>query len=364
MGRENSINWCKFVITMKKLSPEYFLDQRRLVSHILFFIIAVIAVFVVSWKEGISNSFSVKLRFFLLLFIQLEVFLFIASKLFTGLKTGMTRSEITGIIVSRFVLFIIACFISAFIIFLLFKYIDTWILQGDMKDVLNQFLVYEFNGWFKSTIGGLTFGAIVFIVIQWQDALKREQKLREENLIFQNETLKNQVNPHFLFNSLNTLSALVSTNPETAEKFINRLASVYRYILENSRKDKVPLQSELEFIRDYFELHKIRDGEKILLKTDAPEPGKYEILPVSLQILVENAIKHNMATRENPLFISIYIENKSVIVRNNLQKMGVQLQSTKIGLRNLAERVRLTTGSELIIEETNSEFIVKIPLIV
>ena len=92
-------------------------------------------------------------------------------------------------------------------------------------------------------------------------------------------------------------------------------------------------------------------------------PEMYEILPVSLQILVENAIKHNMATRENPLNISLYIEDKHVIVKNNLQKMAVQLASTKIGLRNLAERVRLITGKVLIIEETGSDFIVKIPLL-
>ena len=95
-------------------------------------------------------------------------------------------------------------------------------------------------------------GAIIFIVLLWQASLKREQKLREEKLIFQNETLKNQVNPHFLFNSLNTLSALVSTQPEVAEEFIHRLSSIYRYILENSSRDRVTLDVELSFIRDYF----------------------------------------------------------------------------------------------------------------
>ena len=98
------------------------------------------------------------------------------------------------------------------------------------------------------------------------------------------------------------------------------------------------------------------------MQVTVKEPEKYEILPVSLQILVENAIKHNMATRDNPLNISIYIEDKHVIVRNNLQKMAAQLASTKIGLRNLSERVRLITGKALVIEETSSDFIVKIPL--
>lgn len=348
---------------MKKLTPEYFLNQGRPISHILYFLVALIAVAVVSISENNQNSFSEKLRFFLLLFIQLEVFLFIAGKLFTGLKTGKTRSEITVIILSRFVLFIVACFIAAIIIYLLFKYINTWINGNDLNTVLNDFLVFEFRWWFKSTMGGLTFGAIIFIVIQWQHALQREQKLREENLIFQNETLKNQINPHFLFNSLNTLSSLISSQPETADKFIGRLSSIYRYILENSQRDRVPLSSELAFIKDYFFLHQIRDEDKIMLDITIDDENKYFIMPVSLQILVENAINHNMATRENPLKISIYDEADYIVVKNNLQKKAIQFKSTQIGLRNLSERVKIISSRSIIIEETSDLFIVKIPLL-
>jgi len=123
------------------------------------------------------------------------------------------------------------------------------------------------------------------------------------------------------------------------------------------------LNEELSFIKDYFYLHKIRDDGKILLDIRVDESDKSEILPVSLQILVENAIKHNKATRESPLRISIYIENKHVIVKNNLQKMALQLKSTQIGLKNLAQRVSLISKKILIIEETNTDFIVKIPLL-
>jgi LytS/YehU family sensor histidine kinase len=125
----------------------------------------------------------------------------------------------------------------------------------------------------------------------------------------------------------------------------------------------VPLGVELSFIRDYFYLHKIRDDGKIQLEIGVDETDDSEIIPVSLQILIENAIKHNKATRESPLRILIYIENKHVVVKNNLQKMALQLESTQIGLRNLAQRVSLVTGKVLIIEETTVEFIVKIPLL-
>lgn len=120
---------------------------------------------------------------------------------------------------------------------------------------------------------------------------------------------------------------------------------------------------ELSFIKDYFFLHKIRDDGKIQLDINVDETDNSEILPVSLQILVENAIKHNKATRENPLRICIYVENKHVVVKNNLQKMAVQLKSTQIGLKNLAQRVSLISGKVLVVEETATDFIVKIPLL-
>ena len=124
----------------------------------------------------------------------------------------------------------------------------------------------------------------------------------------------------------------------------------------------VPLQSELDLLNRYFDLHRVRDEEKISLTIDYSYAGNYRILPVSLQILLENAIKHNSATRENPLKISVFFEDQHVVVRNNLQKKATQLKSTGIGLRNLAERIRLVTGKALFIEENDKYFTAKIPL--
>jgi LytS/YehU family sensor histidine kinase len=239
------------------------------------------------------------------------------------------------------------------------------LMNGEgLKYLLHDFFISDFKGWFRSTISGLSIGALIFVILLWQTSLRREQKLREQNLIFQNQTLKNQINPHFLFNSLNTLSALIPEHPDSAERFILKLSSIYRYILENSPKDSVPLKSELDFINDYFILHEVRDEGKIQLTIDARQTENFRILPVSLQILVENAIKHNMATRGNPLQISITADDNYISVRNNLQKMAVKLKSTEIGLKNLRERVRLSTGKDLIVEETNKEFIVKVPLMI
>jgi sensor histidine kinase YesM len=340
-----------------------FMNLRKPVSHIAILIFSLIVTIIISFTGKYPGHPPESFGVFILLFAQIEVFIYFGNRLFADLNFDNSPGEITRIILVRLMIFLATCLLVSMILFILSQYAGLWIKGEDLSKVFYNFIHYELRSWFKSTITGLSAGAIIFIVLLWQSSLRREQKLREEKLIFQNETLKNQVNPHFLFNSLNTLSALVNTQPDVAEEFINRLSSIYRYILENSSKDRVPLGVELSFIRDYFFLHKIRDDGKIQLEVKVNETDNSEILPVSLQILVENAIKHNKATRESPLKISIYIENKHVIVKNNLQKMAVQLKSTKIGLKNLAQRVRIMTGKALIIEETNTDFVVKIPLL-
>jgi two-component system, LytTR family, sensor kinase len=339
--------------------PYNILNQRKPVSHLAFLLFSLIF----SGLTAISGPYPFSITMFLMLFVQLEFFIYLGSRLFAGLSFDRSPGEITRIILFRFMIFMVACMVASFTLFILFKLANLWIMGGDAGEVIYDFFHYEITGWFRSTIFGLTLGAVIFIFLQWQTSLSREQKLKEENLVFQNETLRSQVNPHFLFNSLNTVSALIQSQPDVAERFINDLSSIYRYILENSQKDKIPLKLELDFITGYFNLHKIRDDGKIILNLDIIDAGNFEILPVSLQILIENAILHNMATRENPLTISIYVENKFVVVKNNLQKKATQLKSTKKGLGNLAERVRLITGRALIIEETSTDFIVKTPLI-
>jgi two-component system, LytTR family, sensor kinase len=347
-----------------KTQPIYnVLDLRKPVSHlsILAFSFLVTVILMLTGKYDNSPTFPFGL--FIMLFFQLEAFIYLGTLLFADLNFDKSPGEITRIVFFRFLIFLTGCLIVSMILFIALQYVGLWIGGEDMSKVIYNFIHFDIRTWFKSTITGLSVGAVIFIVLLWQTSLQREQKLREENLIFQNETLKNQVNPHFLFNSLNTLSSLLSTQPDIAEEFIHRLSSIYRYILENGSKNRVPLSLELSFIRNYFFLHKIRDDGKIQLEIKVDESDNSEILPVSLQILVENAVKHNKATRDSPLKILIYIENKHVIVKNNLQKMAVQLKSTQIGLKNLAQRVSLIAGKVLVIEETATDFIVKIPLI-
>ena len=348
---------------MKKLTLFDFFDQRRIISHISFVTFSIFVALIMRIFAREQYSSSDLIAIFVMVYLQMEVFIYFGNILFGKLNFNQSPGEITRIVLFRFMIFIAACLLISMILYIMLKIALSFLTGESTASVIPDFFRMEIADWFQSTIKGLMFGAVIFVVLLWQTSLRREQKLMEENLIFQNETLKSQVNPHFLFNSLNTVSSLIHSDPEKADRFINNLSSVYRYILENSQKDRIPLQSEIELINRYFDLHRVRDEEKMVLSIDYSDAEIYQILPVSLQILLENAIKHNIATRDNPLKISIYFEDQYIVVKNNLQKKATQMKSTGIGLRNLAERIRLISGKDLIIEETTDSFIVKLPLL-
>lgn len=299
----------------------------------------------------------------LLTFAQLEVFIWLGTWFFKSVQSDEKRY--IQKMLARLFLFYLTVLLISFVMFLgIFSF--HFIRNGNDSSLFFESffrLNYELKTFFIATAVGFGLGALFFFYAQWVEAIKRVQKLKQEKLIFQYETLKNQVNPHFLFNSLNTLSSLISMNVELSEQFIQKLSSVYRYILENREKELVPVSSELQFVEDYFYLQKIRDAEKIELNIEANKTNKVSILPVSLQMLVENAIKHNAATRKEPLCITIHFEGMDkLVVRNHLQKKMQFKDSSKIGLKNLNERCRLIINREIEIKETTDEFIVKVPV--
>ena len=191
---------------------------------------------------------------------------------------------------------------------------------------------------------------------------ERQQK---ENVISQLESLKNQVNPHFLFNCLNTLSALVHEDTEAAEKFIIKLTNVYRYVLDQKDKSLVRLDEELQFMRSFFFLQKIRFGENIHLSETGTSGNilNYYIPTLALQLLMENAIKHNIISHDKPLYIQVTVdEGLFLIVKNNYQKKE-NANNTGIGLNNLRERYSLITSQMPEFTIVNNSFIARIPLI-
>ena len=256
---------------MNTPSPYNFLNLRKPASHITFLVFSIIVTIITALTGKLNGSPADFVSVFIMLFAQLEVFIYLGNRLFANLNFDISPGEITRIVLIRFLIFLAGCMLVSITLFILLQYAGLWIAGEDLSEVAYNFIHTGIRAWFKTTIAGLSVGAIIFVVLLWQASLKREQKLREEKLIFQNETLKTQVNPHFLFNSLNTLSSLVATQPEVAEVFISRLSSIYRYILENSSRDRVQLSVELSFIRDYFYLHQIRDDGKIQLDINVDE---------------------------------------------------------------------------------------------
>ena len=233
----------------------------------------------------------------------------------------------------------------------------------DLSELWNQLIHHELNFANNRLFIWLMFFTIAFFYVLWQKSSKKEQLLSEEKLKFQYNNLKAQVNPHFLFNSLNTISELVYQDAGKADKTIQKLSAIYRYILENENTELISLDKEIEFVKEFFSLQKERDDDKIDLEIKTGSTEGIMVIPVSVQVLVENALKHNACSKNSPLRIRISRESDFVIVSNNIQRKSIPENSTKMGLQNLAERVKLATNKELIQKEENNEFIIKIPVI-
>ncbi len=197
----------------------------------------------------------------------------------------------------------------------------------------------------------------------WRELAINEERLKCEAIELQFTALKNQVNPHFLFNSLNTLSSLVYQNQETAVKFIKQLSDVYRYVLEQKDNELVRVGEEINFVKKFVFLQKIRFGDNLNIEIDVPDKKNQVVAPLSLQMLVENAIKHNIASSDKPLKIRVFCEDGYIIVKNKLQRKSVVKDSGGIGLGNIRSRYKFLTDKEFLVEETGDEFIVKIPVV-
>jgi LytS/YehU family sensor histidine kinase len=205
----------------------------------------------------------------------------------------------------------------------------------------------------------------IFILKKYRNSLAELERFKKENIEFNLEMLKNQVNPHFLFNSLNTLSSLIFTEQKAAAKFVRQLAKVYRYILENKETRMVRLRDELEILESYTYMQQFRFGENITFEFKIDEKKKsWKIVPLSLQMLIENAIKHNVISKKRPLKIEVFTdEYKNVVVKNNLQKKEKVSYSSGIGLKNIRSRYEYLNNRKIRVLEGKDYFIVKIPLV-
>jgi len=199
---------------------------------------------------------------------------------------------------------------------------------------------------------------------RWKKATVLAEQLKRENLQTQLDSLKKQVNPHFLFNSLNSLSSLISEDPSQAEIFLDELSKVYRYLLRNNEDDLTTLAAELQFIHSYCHLLKTRYGDSLLLLTHVEDHYLDHLLPpLTLQMLVENAVKHNRMMKESPLQIVLKTNEGKLVVCNNLQRKVRQVTSNRVGLSNIAKKYRLLQQGDIEVKDDGKEFAVIIPLI-
>lgn len=231
---------------------------------------------------------------------------------------------------------------------------------------------FQLGGLARHIVGSLLFASLVIIFFESlfnMNALniseKKQEQLMRQNAESQLEILKNQVKPHFLFNSLNTVISIIPDEPNKAIDYIQRLSKVYRYILEIKDNKLIPIQDELACIRDYVYMLQIRFGENLHFELNEKGLSNHNhIVPLSLQLLVENAVKHNIISNKRPLKIKIEKgENDNLLVSNNLQIKTQKLPSTGTGLSNIKGRYEILTDRKVDIIHSSENFTVSIPLL-
>ena len=197
----------------------------------------------------------------------------------------------------------------------------------------------------------------------------QEKKVKEQKIIAgtasaQFESLKNQIDPHFLFNSLNVLSSLIEENPENAQRFTTSLSKIYRYVLEQKDKELVSVTEELAFAKTYMNLLKMRFENSLFyeMPQEVPNP-EAKVVPLSLQLLLENTVKHNVVSEQKPLYIRIKIVENNLVIENDLQKKEVLGDRKGVGLQNIINRYGILTHRKVLIEETKNQFSVSLPIL-
>jgi sensor histidine kinase YesM len=197
----------------------------------------------------------------------------------------------------------------------------------------------------------------------WRSATIEREKYEKESAVARYESLKNQVNPHFLFNSFNALSNLVYEDQDKAVKFIKQLSEVYRYVLDTRDKEVVSVGQELKFLQSYVYLQHIRFGDKLKIMVDQIDEYAF-VAPLALQMLIENAIKHNVVSEDDPLMIRVYQNGDYIVVENNLQqKTTLGEPSVGVGLENISKRYSFLNNKKVEVIRNDGHFIVKLPIL-
>lgn len=288
------------------------------------------------------------------------IIIFIPDFLANWLRKKLPQRRLNFLRYSILLVFII---VFIFMIFYSFYWMGNQI--GDMEFPLGLFIDF----YLITTIIAVFAASLVesnYLSEQWEKETLKREMLEKEHLQAQFEVLKSQVNPHFLFNCFNTLAELINSDRQLATKFVQELSRVYRFVLDNRSNEIVELNNELKLFKSYLFLMQIRFGDNLRIHWNIPEDKtQFGIIPLTSQMLLENAVKHNIISRDKPLNIYIELdENDTLIFRNDLQKkIDSTSSSTKTGLQNIMNRYKYVADEAIEIRETANEFIVKVPLI-
>lgn len=235
--------------------------------------------------------------------------------------------------------------------------------EASYKFVINQ--PFWVRWWFIISAIVLTSGLIYWYVKAREKSVKKVERLQQEKIQFQFETLRNQVNPHFLFNSFNTLISIIEDSPNLAVEYVEQLSDFFRNIVNYRDKDIIPLKEELGLLQTYLFIQQKRFGSSLRLQINLSDAEKREtfIPPLTLQLLGENAIKHNAVSKETPLTINIFIQNERLLVENNINAKISKAPGAGMGLQNIVNRYTLLSKQKVIIKNTNNNFIVSLPVL-
>lgn len=205
----------------------------------------------------------------------------------------------------------------------------------------------------------------IYYYSRLKKSIREEEQAKQAIVQAQLDTLRNQAQPHFFFNSLNTLLDIIDQNTkDEAKEFVNRLAEVYRFILDSGNVNLISLGEELKFARAYIHIQKERFGENLAVKWEISDTALNKmIVPMSLQLLLENAVKHNVISRANPLTVRVSAEEDQLVVCNKIQPKSSKLPSTKLGLKNIKHRYALISKTPMHVENSMNEFSVSLPLL-
>jgi hypothetical protein len=326
-----------------------------------------IIIFVVLLLINIVNGYNVVLdyslfvQFFYIMLYTLALHManagvvLLTDRFFGGRRIGIKRL-IVG--------FAASFVVSVFIIVLLRMFEDV-VMEG--KTILQYFADERISNFYVAIVITLVITLslhIFYFYKNYQENRVKQQKIIAGTASAKFETLKNQIDPHFLFNSLNVLSSLIEENPENAQRFTTSLSKVYRYVLEQKDKELVSVAEELAFAKTYMNLLKMRFENSVFYEVQENLTNQDAmVVPLSLQLLLENTVKHNVVSQQKPLRIRIFEQNGYLVVQNDYQKKEVLQDRRGVGLQNIISRYAIVTARKVQIEQDEKHFTVKLPML-